>query len=128
MMHPNGDRHLAEPSLPDVVAASAGFPGLRPVIFAADRFADRPAETSAGRGVVARSILGSLALLVGIGVVATTVARAVGRIDLGVWIATIVLGVGAFWALTRPLRQQSVDALHLVDGGICDNLGPAFSL
>ncbi|MFJ6054846.1 hypothetical protein [Streptomyces sp. NPDC092307] len=125
--------------LADVVAASACFPGLRPVVF---KRAELGLSTSAVTGephchrAGGRFLTGTVGSL-GIGtILAAFVMRMVGPldgpvkdglVDLVLSLALLVFGVSVAVLCARVLWVRD-DNLTLVDGGVCDNLGAAFAL
>jgi hypothetical protein len=118
----------------DVVAASAGFPGLRPLVFGLDELglADTGDRTPPvrPRRVFWRGVRGTISvILVGIPVI-LLLCRAFGAFPgaatLGILLGSLLLGLT--FAVWSSRRLVSTDTVQLVDGGVCDNLGAAFAI
>lgn len=127
--------------LADVVAASACFPGFRPVVFqpAELGLSDSSSVKVARRRIVGRLLLGILGFL-GIGVaLAAVLARLWGPLSGEIWpgsgeiwpglaIMLVLVCAGVGLAVLAGWLLSTSKQLVLVDGGVCDNLGSAFSL
>lgn len=121
--------------LADVVAASACFPGFKPIVFqrAELGLSGQPTTTDQPRRHrAARRLLVGLAGCFGLaGAVSAIAARILGPLDDG-WadfgIALVVLLASGFVALLCAWALWVHDSLTLIDGGVCDNLGSAFAL
>jgi hypothetical protein len=119
--------------LSDVVAASAGFPGFRPLVFSHRELGldVLPPETTAHpRRLLRRFLYGMMGSACLAGATVAAVARFTnylsGWVGLVIAIIAIVVCVGlaARVAVWLDISRQ----VSLVDGGVCDNLGAAFSL
>ncbi|MCH6229716.1 hypothetical protein MK786_03090 [Microbacterium sp. CFH 31415] len=119
--------------LADAVAASACFPGFRPLAFDARELglagtADAgPTRTRRHLGRLGVGLLGASGAAIAVAAVAMRISGILsGRDGLVLALAGIATGAIVAWGCARLLR--STDTLTLVDGGVCDNLGAAFSL
>jgi hypothetical protein len=124
--------------LADVVAASACFPGFRPVVFRRDEVgltestnaspaAEWPRRHHTG-GRLLLGIVGVVGIAVAVGAVAI---RILGPLDagwsgLGIAAALLMVGCAIAYLSVRMLWLR--DDMVLVDGGVYDNLGAAFAL
>jgi hypothetical protein len=120
----------------DVVAASACFPGFRPLVFRRDevglagpqtRMNASPRRHRAG----GRALLGLLGII-GLATVPVAVGtRILGPLDGGwqdFFLAALALVAGCALAFLSARALWTPGKLVLVDGGVCDNLGAAFAL
>lgn len=120
--------------LADVAAASACFPGFRPLVF---RRAELGLNGSPIAGLRPRrhtnlkrlliGMLGWAGVFVGVGALAMRVFGALpGWVGLVGSLVCATVGTLAAFGSVGLLRSS--DDLVLVDGGVCDNLGAAFTL
>lgn len=117
----------------DVVAASACFPGFRPIVFGRGELglqsskAMRPRRHHAG----GRLLLGTVGIVGGALVVMAVLMRIFGPLNQG-WgdfgVAVGILAGGLLLAVLAARILWVPHGLALVDGGVCDNLGAAFAL
>ncbi|MFG2613630.1 hypothetical protein [Streptomyces anulatus] len=123
--------------LADIVAASACFPGFRPLTFRRSELGLSGVDPVGPARVhhVGRRFLVGFAGFIGICAIASALTmRIVGPLsgnedwaDKIPILAGILLG-GAILAGACAWSLRSQDNLALVDGGVCDNLGTAFAL
>jgi hypothetical protein len=123
----------ADVSLGEAVAASACFPGFRPISLD-ERQLGRSASTDALvrlRGLP-RTIIGLIGIIAFGNLVTFFILLLLGKLSA-------IVGAGWYWGVSLPLSliaaivsirilQRQAGAIHLVDGGVCDNLGPAFAV
>jgi hypothetical protein len=118
--------------LADVVAASACFPGFRPIEFRSDELYPTTSKAARIRPIGARILLGFGASL-GVAIIAVAIAmRVIGPLDGHPWtdaftalfIAGAGYGILCIFAACLPFTEN----VPLVDGGVYDNLGAAFTL
>ncbi len=130
MLRVQGVSALRAVPVADTVAASAGFPGFRPVILGPHQVAGLSAGPRAPVGPVARVLIAALGLLAAAGVLTITVARMLdalsGTRGLLIWTVGVLAGSALAVGCALLLRTQA-NFVYLVDGGVCDNLGPAFA-
>ena len=130
MLRVQGASTLRAVPVADTVAASAGFPGFRPVILGPHQVDGLSAGPRAPVGPVARVLIGTLGLLAAAEVLTITVARMLdalsGTRGLLIWAVGVVAGSALAVGCALLLRAQA-NFVYLVDGGVCDNLGPAFA-
>jgi hypothetical protein len=120
--------------LADVVAASACFPGFRPLVFnhtelgldASSEPARARRRRTGWRLFLGAAGAGGIALAA-----VATCMRVFGPLDRG-WrdfaIALVLVVAGILGAALAARILHVADGLVLVDGGVCDNLGAAFAI
>ncbi len=130
MLRVQGSSTLHDVPVADTVAASAGFPGFRPVILGPHQVGGLRAGPRAPIGPVARALIGAVGLLAIAEVLTITVLRVLdalsGTQGLVIWTVGVVAGSALAVGSALLLRTQP-NFVYLVDGGVCDNLGPAFA-
>ena len=130
MLRVQGGSTLHDVPVADTVAASAGFPGFRPVILGPHQVGGLRAGPRAPIGPVARVLIGAVGLLAIAEVLTITVLRMLdalsGTRGLVIWTVGVVAGSALAVGCALLLRTQP-NFVYLVDGGVCDNLGPAFA-
>lgn len=120
--------------LADVVAASACFPGFRPIVFTRTELGLEPLPPTAPPRVHrsgGRLLLGILGMLGLASVVVAVILRMLSPYlgqGIGVWPIVMLLVAGAAAVVLSARLLVLRDRLVLVDGGVCDNLGAAFTL
>ena len=134
VLTPSGAGRDPNVFIADVVAASACFPGFRPVVFQRAELGlsiasppDQPRRRHAG-GRLLVGFAGSIGLATA---VAAVILRICGPLDSslgGLGVAMLLLLSGGALAMICARTLWIRDDLTLVDGGVCDNLGPAFAL
>ncbi|MFE1500457.1 hypothetical protein ACFW89_36015, partial [Streptomyces albidoflavus] len=118
----------------DVVAASACFPGFRPVVFqrAELGLSDGTPPDQPRRHHVGRRWLVGFGAAIGLSTAAAgVILRIFGPLDAGwagLFLAALLLVYGGAVAMFCARALWIRGDLTLVDGGVCDNLGPAFAL
>ncbi|MGH2613613.1 MAG: hypothetical protein ACRDJC_00090 [Thermomicrobiales bacterium] len=125
--------------LADVVAASACFPGFRPVGFTQHEVGlsgPPPDPTTVPRlhrhaGRLAIGFVGFLGIALALGTVLDRISNAYVVLDpgpVGLLEAVILVSTGIVLADISAWILRPRDDLLLVDGGVCDNLGAAFAV
>ena len=130
MLRVQGSSTLHDVPVADTVAASAGFPGFRPVILGPHQVGGLRAGPRAPIGPVARALIGTVGLMAIAEVLTITVLRMLdalsGTQGLVIWTVGVLAGSALAVGSALLLRTQP-NFVYLVDGGVCDNLGPAFA-
>jgi hypothetical protein len=120
--------------LADAVAASACFPGFRPLVFRPRELGFTVPDQNAKpriHGSFGRLAIGSLGFAGATVAIAALVARMTGAAfpgNIGFLVAIGGALLGSLITLLCARLLRSKDDVVLVDGGVCDNLGAAFAL
>ena len=126
MLRVQGVSTLRAVPVADTVAASAGFPGFRPVILGPHQVAGLRAGPRAPVGPVARVLIGAFGLLAAAGVLTITIARMVdalsGTRGLLIWTVGVLAGSALVVGCALLLRTQA-NFVYLVDGGCATTSG-----
>lgn len=120
--------------LADVVAASACFPGFRPIVFTRAELglqgSPRPGAPRVHRAG-ARLLIGAAGFVGLAGVVVAVILRMLAPYNgevIDPWLPIVLVVAGALVVVVSARILTLRERVVLVDGGVCDNLGAAFTL